>query len=343
MDSSSEDGLPTELRLGLNWELWVVQQLLFSGRLDDLVAVLAREGVDPALARARVLEIRRSESFARLNDRLRAATTEAKLNRVDAQLRVEQGLVVRDDIDREAFLAEHWVASRPLLLTEAAQAMRAVQRWSFPFLTEWFGDVAVEVNVDRTAATRAARVERKVRPMPLRELVALANAGPSNDAYIVSRNGLLANPGLAALWDDLGPLPAMLEPVQRPRGVSLWLGPAGTLTPAHFDPHNVLLVQVQGRKRVRLGPRVNASTQPHLDGFYLDGSLDDVYGEDVITCELSPGQALFIPVGWVHEVTALAPSMTLSFLSFPWPNNFHWMGPAGSDDVARGGEPSWSC
>lgn len=339
MGDSSDNALPTELRLGLDWELWVVEQLLFSGKLDDLVAVLVGEGLDPTVARARVLELRRSDGFARLCERLHGATTEAKLNRVDAQLRVDQSLVVRANISREAFLAEHWVASRPAVFTEAARSMRAVQQWSFPSLRERFGDVAVEVNVDRTAATRAARVERNVREMSLAELIALTNAGPSNDAYIVSRNGLLANPGLAALWEDLQPLPTMLEPVRRPRGVSLWVGPEGTITPAHFDPHNVLLVQVQGRKRVRLGPRVNASTQAHLDGFYLRGSLDDVYGDDAITCEISPGQALFIPVGWVHEVTALDPSMTLSFLSFPWPNNFHWMGPAGSDDVARGGEP----
>ncbi len=339
MESSPDDALPTELRLSLDWELWVVEQLLFSGKRDDLVNVLARQGVEPALAKARVLEILRSDGFARLRDRLSGATMAAKLQRLDEQLRVEQSLIVRRDVDPESFLAGHWIASRPVLLTEAAQSMVAVQRWSLRVLAERFGEVAVEVNVDRMAATRAAQTERGARQMPLAQLIALADEGPSNDAYIVSRNGLMSNPGLAALWDDLQPLPAVLEPPRRPRGVSMWLGPAGTVTPPHFDPHNVLLVQVQGRKRVRLGPRVDTRTQEHLDGFYLDGTLDDVFGDRVITCELSPGQALFVPVGWVHEVTALDPSITLSFLNFPWPNHFHWLGHAGSDDEARGGAP----
>lgn len=339
MESSPDDVLPTELRLSLDWELWVVEQLLFSGKRDDLIQVLARQGVEPALAKARVTEILRSGGFARMRDRLRGATLQAKLQRVDQQLRVERSLIVRPDIDRDSFLAEHWVASRPVLLTEAAQPMAAVQRWSLRALAERFGEVAVEVNVDRLAATRAAHTERGARQMPLGELIALADEGPSNDAYIVSRNGLMSNPCLAPLWDDLQPLPAVLELPQRPRGVSMWLGPAGTITPPHYDPHNVLLVQVQGRKRVRLGPRVDTRIQEHLDGFYLGGTLDGVFGERVITCELSRGQALFVPVGWVHEVTAVDPSITLSFLNFPWPNHFHWLGPAGSDDEARGGAP----
>ena len=127
-----------------------------------------------------------------------------------------------------------------------------------------------------------------------------------------------------------------MVPLKPPRGVSLWVGPAGTITPPHFDPHNVLLVQVQGRKRVRLASRIRAGLHQSHDGYYLAQPIDEVFAarpELVATVILEPGQALFVPAAWFHEVTALEPSMTLSFLNFRWHNHFHWLGPTGSDDL----------
>lgn len=329
--------LPTELRLSLDWELWVVEQLLFSGKRNDIVDVLVAQGIERELARTRVFEILRSDGFERLARRCGEARLAARLHRLQAELaRDEHGVEVRDDITPDELLERHWIRSRPLKLRAAAKSMRAVREWSLAALAERFPTVEVEVNVERLAADRPADTETRARIMTMPEFVARASAAPSNDFYIVSRNGLFSRPELAPLWDELTPLPSFLLAPRRPRGVSLWIGPAGTITPPHFDPHNVLLVQVEGRKRIRLAPRLRSSLHTKLDGYYLAGSLDEVFEPDAIAeVILEPGEALFIPVAWFHEVTALDPSITLSCLSFPWPNHFHWLGPPGSDDADR--------
>jgi hypothetical protein len=344
-DRESPGPLPTELRLSLEWELWVVEQLLFSGKRDGLVKTLAQQGVPAELARERVLEIHRSPGYQRLERRIGEARLAAKLQRLQDELegpRARAGVTVRSHVDAETLLAEHWMRSRPLLLTEAVRDMQAVREWSLRRLADRFPDLAIEVNVDRLTAARPDDTETRARMLSLREFVERAEAAPSNDFYIVSRNGLFSRPELAPLWDELRPLPPFLGAPRFPQGVSLWIGPAGTVTPPHFDPHNVLLVQVQGRKRIRLAPRVRCSLHAELAGYYLAAPLDEVFApEAILTVELRAGQALFVPVAWFHEVTSLDPSITLSFVGpfgsegsqgAAWPNHFHWLGPAGAAD-----------
>lgn len=332
----SEDALPTQLRLSLDWELWVVEQLLFTAKLGDLVDVLSAQGVDPDQARARVLEIRTSPGFERLEERVGEARLAARLQRLQSELDGPQlRIPVRDHIDPQTLHDEHWARSRPLLLTEAARQIPAVRNWTLRTLAERFPSLRVQVNVDRLQAKDHADTERRATFMTLPEFVERVEAGPSNDFYIVSRNGLLARPELSSLWDELVELPPFLTPLTPPRGASLWVGPEGTRTPPHFDPHNVLLVQVQGRKRIRLASRIRAGLHAEFQGYYLRRPIDEVFADDpgaVASVILEPGQALFVPAAWIHQVTSLSPSMTLSLLNFRWPNHFHWLGPPGSDD-----------
>jgi hypothetical protein len=46
-------------------------------------------------------------------------------------------------------------------------------------------------------------------------------------------------------------------------------------------------------------------------------------GLNVHQVMLDPGDALFIPLGWWHQVTALDFSVTLTHTNFRWPNDFH--------------------
>lgn len=320
-----------EVRLPLDWELWVVEHLLFTAHREDLADALAARGVDRAAAAEQIESVLASPGFERLRARLAEATLASRLERLQRELlpSIEEVRVV-DDVDAATLHRDHWIASRPLKIRRCTPAPRALG-WTLAGLSSRFGDAVIDVNVDRASATTSRDVERHEAPMTVRAFVERALSSETDDLYVVSRNGLLTVDALAPLWDDLAPLPSFLAPVARPRGVSLWAGPKGTRTRPHFDPHNVLLLQVEGEKRVRLSPRPSPGMAARFDGYYLRGDLDPAR-DRVFEVHLAAGEALFVPAAWIHEVIALAPSMTLSFVSFPWPNHFHYLGLSGSDD-----------
>ncbi|MGK5049170.1 cupin-like domain-containing protein [Janthinobacterium sp. GB4P2] len=101
-----------------------------------------------------------------------------------------------------------------------------------------------------------------------------------------------------------------------------WVGPAGTVTPLHCDYDDNIFAQVWGRKRIFLSP-------PHHDAFLypseanaiLFGSPFDPETPDferfplarqatMIECLVEPGDMLYVPAGWYHQVRALTFSLS---------------------------------
>ena len=91
--------------------------------------------------------------------------------------------------------------------------------------------------------------------------------------------------------------------------VNAWIGPAGTVTPLHTDPHHNLFVQVVGCKYFQLfGPSETDKMYPHESGMTTNSSRVDAEAPDDESFPLfktatglqlfvQPGQALYIPPG----------------------------------------------
>lgn len=178
-------------------------------------------------------------------------------------------------------------------------------------LRERFGDVPVRARVGDYIATAFAP-DRAMRDMPMRDYLDLTGAWTDplppyvGNLEIRELNGLCHWPGY---FNKMGP----------PR---FWLGPAGTVTPLHCDYDDNVFAQIWGRKRIFLAP-------PHHDEFLyvreanplLFGSPFDPEAPDferyplarraaLIDCLVEPGDMLYVPAGWYHQVSALTFSLS---------------------------------
>ncbi|KAJ3901756.1 hypothetical protein F5879DRAFT_967044 [Lentinula edodes] len=146
------------------------------------------------------------------------------------------------------------------------------------------------------------------------------------------------------------PQPPLDYPQYKPPGndeqlvINTWLGPLGTISPAHTDPYFNLYVQIVGRKTIWLAPpsvnrfmyafdgdEVYESPNPasnkdnpsmsntsRVDVFTTlkdEGRFPDFWSNVVpqaISTILEPGDMLFIPPGWWHAMRSEETSFSVS-------------------------------
>jgi ribosomal protein L16 Arg81 hydroxylase len=314
------------------WRRWIAENLMLGHPAATLVGILGQSGIPPHLAQSEIAAAMNSpylHGVQRLRNRLAKRDwllgIQARLNRM-TPLEVAR----RHRLTTEQFLHEHYLLNRPVIITGMLDDWPARGKWSLDWLATQFGEREVEVQFGRNAdADYEMNSIAHKRRMPFGEYVALVyNSRHTNDFYMTANNDGLNRQALAELWQDMPLLPEYLN---GERKGFFWLGPGGTITPFHHDLTNNFMIQVMGRKRVRLiapceTPKMQ--NQRHcftpVDGRDIDlqrfPSMADV---PVIDCELAPGEILFLPVGWWHFVAALDISLTISATHFRWDNDFY--------------------
>jgi len=229
-----------------------------------------------------------------------------RVSRTLPMLRAVPRVRIRDAAD----FAVRAAAGLPFLIEGAAR------RWPLCALTpqtlrEEFGALPVRARVGDYINTAFAP-DRAMQDMSMLAYLELAADGANALPPYVG-NLELRELNRFCHW------PAWLAKPGPPR---FWLGPGGTVTPLHCDYDDNLFAQIWGSKRIFLAP-------PHHDEFLypreanalLFGSPFDPEAPDyerfplareaaLIECVVQPGDMLYVPAGWYHQVRALSFSLS---------------------------------
>jgi hypothetical protein len=247
----------------------------------------------------------------------------------DAQVRGVVSIAAMRDAIRAAACALPTITAIPRVDRPTAAAFRARAALGLPFLItgiagRWplhdltpaalrdqFGHLPVRARVGDYIHTAFAP-DRAMQDMSLLAYLDLV------DRTTGTLPPYLGNLELRAL-NRLCHWPTWFDKMGPPR---FWLGPAGTVTPLHCDYDDNLFAQVWGTKRIFLAPpHHDAYLYPKEANAILSGSPFDPEAPDfdryplaraagLVECIVAPGEMLYVPAGWYHQVRALTFSLS---------------------------------
>ncbi len=341
----NEDDAPLEL--SPEWQEWVVDNALEGAIYEDLAEALVEEGVDEALAQSEVLRLVTSAGFAAAQRWRRQALRYKKATNLRVAYHRAHGpteIERRSGVSPQELRARYLRFAEPVILTDVVNEWPALEKWTDADLKERAGSVQAQVCLGRDGADDPdINIAQFFHTLPFGEVVdRIAAAGESNDIYLVGNNNFFSTEGAEILLEDLDD---KIAPYLDGRGIvperlSFWFGPAGTVTKLHHDPTSVLYAQIRGKKRFRMLSPNNAPALQSAVNTYAKIPVDvaaEEAGDRVYEVVLEPGELMLLPAGWWHEVTALAPSISLGITNLAGPTSFGWYHPGkvGNEVVAR--------
>ncbi len=318
--------------LGLtdDWRAWIVDNLLDQVPPRTLLTTLIGGGVPRHVAEREIRSIATSPALAACGAMRRRARDAERVLDLYKALDTHQVSPIerRTKPPADEFFSRYFDRNVPVIFTDFTADWPA-RGWTPERLSEKLGDAEMGVVRGRDGDPEYDRNPALRTTMPARDYIAEVLArSPTNDLYSVANNRNMAREPFSGLLEDVVVDPSYFVPEEVAlAGTSFWLGPAGTVTPFHHDTTNILFSQLFGRKRFVLA----APFERDLLGsprapFYSDRDPEQdaaaLAGVRLHTIELAPGESLFLPVGYWHQVRALDVSISFSLLCFRRPNRF---------------------
>jgi hypothetical protein len=333
---------PAPRSIDEGWVQWIAENRLRDCTVESMIATMTAAGIAHVVSVAAIHAMEKNPVFVaarrvqQLQKKLESVVgNQQKLKELDPRY---ASVDKRANVSHAEFMDRYAWGSRPLVLTDVAQQWPAMKRWSPQDLKTRFGHLDVEIQAERSAdpnyEVNKLNHRRKVRLADFVDRV-LAG-GPSNDYYLTANNEILRKPEFAPLLNDIGTLPNFCKAEDLPRSASFWFGPAGTVTPLHHDTLMLCHTQIVGRKRWRfISPLDIPKLYNHFEVYSpIDLDHPDLARfplfRDVTVLEVivEPGETVFLPLGWWHQVSSLDVSLSFSYSNIDLPNEYAFVNPS---------------
>jgi hypothetical protein len=290
---------------------------------DMVIERCCSKGVDRLTASAVVEDLLSNPLFVPFVRELEKKAKAESLLKLRAELDdFRDGGVVPcvEAIDLGRFLNDFVYGNRPILFKNLASDIVRRGRWTFESLKERFGTNLVSVTV---GPRWSERPPYGLRPTPqsmfFRDFIDQITINNDDDEiYLTAEDMLLAQHGFESLLTETELQCRYLDPTfATVAAIKVWIGPKNTLSRLHHDRKNSFLVQLLGKKQVTL---CSSATLPRLhnnvgcySAFSFESGTMEKTGVLAREVMLDAGDALFLPIGWWHEVKALEAGISVTY------------------------------
>ena len=227
-------------------------------------------------------------------------------------------------ITEDQFLKDFLLKCQPVVIKNGARNWPAMQSWSFDYFRSLPCDF--EVTLEEGNVMQDSTSFRSLSFGDYLNEIENPSEKNGRTAYLSVFNIFQHFPDLERDVDFS--LLAQHKLINHAAG---WIGPGGTVTGYHIDWADNLLVQIVGRKLIKLvSPEQRRRMYPSskYDSNTLMSCVDpDNYSHqkhpefgkvEALWTVLEPGDILFNPRGWWHHVRAIDPSISVNNFGIDW-------------------------
>lgn len=234
----------------------------------------------------------------------------------------------------EEFKQNFLSSRKPVIITGQMSGWKALSLWTADYLNAAVGDTNVDISVSQNRRFTGdlengfTLLRKKMKFGDFMNCVLQKNKLTDESYYLQQQP-------IATIFPDI------LQDIEAPDyftqklvvNTYLWLGGIDNISPLHYDASDNLLAQVSGRKRILLfDPQQTSLLYPfpahskiaHLSQINIDQPDLEKFPKfpktRYLECILEPGEMLFIPSFWWHQVYSLD-KLNIS-VNFWWKTNF---------------------